>query len=58
MTDKDKAERDEELFEESLKEHGQLADEDAAELPSGATHRVVTGDDGKPEIRRERYSAF
>ena len=28
------------------------------ELPPGVTHEVVEGEDGKPKVRRRRFSAF
>ena len=46
-----------EIFERSLREHGQLAEADAEELPPGATHRVETDEKGEPTIVRERFSA-
>jgi len=49
---------EEELFEESLREHGQLADEDAEELPPGATHQVQTNDKGERKVSRKRFSAI
>ena len=53
------AERDEqEAFEESLTAHGQLADEDAEELPPGATHQVETNAKGERKIVRRRFSAI
>jgi beta-phosphoglucomutase-like phosphatase (HAD superfamily) len=60
MTDQDDnpGPGEEQLFEESLREHGQLADEDAEELPPGATHRAVTDEQGNKVIRRDRFSAF
>jgi FMN phosphatase YigB (HAD superfamily) len=60
VTDKDDepGPGEEQLFEESLREHGQLADEDVEELPPGATHREGTDEQGKKVIRRERFSAF
>jgi hypothetical protein len=58
-TKRNRAERDEEeLFEESLREHGQLAGEDAEELPQGATHQVVTNDKGERTVQRKRFSAI
>jgi hypothetical protein len=49
---------EERVFEESLRKHGQLVDDDNEELPSGATHRVVTDNEGRRVIRRERFSAI
>jgi hypothetical protein len=49
---------EEELFEESLSEHGQLAEEDAEELPPGATHQVKTDDNGERKVVRKRFSAI
>jgi hypothetical protein len=50
--------REEELFEECLREHGQLADEECGELPPGATHQITTDDKGERQVTRKRYSAF
>lgn len=59
MTEHIPSRRDEEeLFENSLREHGQLADEDADELPPGATHQVETTEDGERKVRRKRFSAI
>jgi hypothetical protein len=58
LTKKSETEREKELFEESLRENDQLAEDNEAELPAGATHRAVTTEDGAREIRRERFSAF
>jgi hypothetical protein len=49
---------EEELFEASLREHGQLAEEDAEELPPGATHQVETNDKGERKVQRKRFSAI
>jgi hypothetical protein len=45
------------IFERSLREHGQLAEADAEELPPGATHQVVTDEEGERTIDRKRFSA-
>lgn len=45
-------------FEESLHEHGQLAEEDCDPLPPGTTHQVETDDHGERQVRRKRFSAF
>lgn len=50
-------EREKRLFEKSLRDHGQVADSDAEELPAGATHKVETGPDGREIVRRKRFSA-
>jgi hypothetical protein len=58
-TNRKPAERDEEeLFEESLRENGQLAEEDSEELPPGATHKVETNDKGERKVQRKRFSAL
>lgn len=49
---------EEEFFEECLREHGQLADEECTELPPGATHQVTTDATGERKITRKRFSAF
>jgi hypothetical protein len=57
-TKKDQTERtEEELFEESLRRHGQLAEEGAPEPPD-ATHHVETDETGERTVRRDRYSAI
>jgi hypothetical protein len=50
-------EDEEQLFEKSLREQGQLANEDCDELPAGSTHQVQTNDKGEPTIERKRFSA-
>ncbi len=50
--------REEEFFEECLREHGQLADEECTVLPPGATHQIATNEKGEREVTRKRYSAF
>jgi hypothetical protein len=49
---------EEELFEESLREHGQLAEEDSGEPPPDATHHVETNERGERVVRRDRFSAI
>lgn len=49
---------EEEFFEECLREHGQLADEECTELPAGATHQVTTNEHGEKTVIRKRFSAF
>jgi hypothetical protein len=49
---------EEEFFEQCLREHGQLADEECSELPAGATHQVTTDDTGERHVVRKRFSAF
>lgn len=49
---------EEEFFEECLREHGQLADEECTELPAGATHQITTNEKGEQKVTRKRYSAF
>lgn len=49
---------EDELFEESLREHGQLAQSESGELPPGATHEVTTDETGERKVRRKRMSAF
>ena len=56
-TNDDRPGPEEQLFEESLREHGQLAEGDSEELPPGATHQVQTDEDGRKVIRRKRFSA-
>lgn len=51
-------EREEDLFEECLREHGQLADEECTELPPGATHQITRDENGECHVTRKRYSAF
>ena len=51
----DPEERD--IFERSLREHGQLAEADAEELPSGATHQVEIDEKGERTIVRKRFNA-
>lgn len=46
------------VFEKSLREHGQLAEEDAETLPPGATHQIETTDEGERKVVRKRYSAI
>jgi hypothetical protein len=53
--DKDREER---VFEKSLREHGQLAEADVEELPPGATHKIEKDDEGHDVARRKRFSAF
>lgn len=50
--------REEEFFEECLREHGQLAGEECTELPPGATHQITTNEKGECQVTRKRYSAF
>lgn len=50
--------KEEEFFEECLREHGQLADEECTELPAGATHQITTNEKGEQTVSRKRYSAF
>lgn len=50
--------REEDFFVECLREHGQLADEECGELPSGATHQITTDDKGECQVTRKRFSAF
>jgi hypothetical protein len=50
-------EDEEQLFEQSLCEHGQLASENCDELPAGATHQVQTNGNGERKIVRKRFSA-
>jgi hypothetical protein len=50
--------REARVFEKSLREHGQLAERDADELPRGATHQVEKDDEGHDVVRRKRFSAF
>jgi hypothetical protein len=58
-TERNPSKRDEEkLFEDSLNEHGQLAEEDCEELPPGTTHQVETNDKGERKIQRKRFSAI
>ncbi|KWX20134.1 hypothetical protein AFM11_31805 [Mycolicibacterium wolinskyi] len=58
-TKRDDADRSEkELFEESLREHGQLAHAESEELPPGATHEETTDETGERTVRRKRMSAF
>lgn len=57
-TKDDERQREEELFEECLREHGQLADEECTELPPGVTHQITTDDKGERQVTRKRYSAF
>ncbi len=49
---------EEKFFEECLREHGQLADEEGAELPPGATHQMTTDANGERKVTRKRFSAF
>jgi hypothetical protein len=49
---------EEELFEESLRQHGQLAEGDSDEPPPDATHHVETNDKGERTVRRDRFSAI
>ncbi len=57
-TNSNKPERtEEELFEESLRRHGQLAEQNGPEMPD-ATHHVETDDKGEPTVKRDRYSAI
>jgi hypothetical protein len=57
-TKSNKPERtEEELFEESLRRHGQLTEENGPEPPD-ATHHVETDDKGEPTVRRDRFSAI
>ncbi|MHC9297124.1 hypothetical protein ACRCUN_32075 [Mycobacterium sp. LTG2003] len=58
-TKRDDPERsEEELFEESLRRHGQLANSESEELPPGATHEETTDESGERKVRRKRMSAF
>ena len=57
-TKTEERQRDEVFFEECLREHGQLADEECTELPPGATHQITTNEQGEREVTRKRYSAF
>ena len=57
-TKSEERQREEEFFEECLREHGQLADEECAELPPGATHQITTNEKGECEVTRKRFSAF
>jgi hypothetical protein len=50
--------REARIFERSLREHGQLAEQDAEELPPGATHHVEKDDEGHDVVRRDRFSAI
>lgn len=50
--------REEDLFEECLREHGQLASQGCAELPPGATHQVTVNEKGERRVTRKRCSAF
>jgi hypothetical protein len=57
-TKSNKPERtEEELFEESLRRHGQLAEKNGPKTPD-ATHHVETDDKGEPTLKRDRYSAI
>ena len=55
----DTAEEAERAFVEGLIARGEAAcpDEDG-KLPSGATHELVEGEDGRTIARRRRFSAF
>lgn len=46
-----------ELFQRSLKKHGQLH-EGKGPLTAGATHQVSVGKSGAKKIVRKRFSAF
>lgn len=56
----DDAGRAEESFVEGVLARGEAvpAGTPDDELPPGATHEVVEGEDGKPELQRRRFSAF
>lgn len=45
-------------FEKSVREHGQLADGDAEEMPPGTTHQVVANERGERKVVRRRFSAI
>lgn len=53
----DPSDAEEEVFERSLRTHGQLAEE-GQEPPPGATHRVERDEHGNPVIKRDRFSAI
>jgi FMN phosphatase YigB (HAD superfamily) len=53
----DPADREEAVFERSLRERGQLAPE-GVPLPPGATHEVERDEDGVAVIKRTRFSAY
>jgi FMN phosphatase YigB (HAD superfamily) len=53
----DPSDAEEEVFERSLRTHGQLAEE-GQEPPPGATHRVEHDEHGNRVIERDRFSAI
>jgi hypothetical protein len=57
-TESEERRREEGFFEECLREQGQLAAEECAELPPGATHQITTNEKGECEVTRKRFSAF
>jgi len=53
-----KEEKDaEDAFEEGVLTRGEAVPE-GEDLPPGATHEVVEGEDGKKSVRRRRFSSF
>jgi FMN phosphatase YigB (HAD superfamily) len=53
----DPADEEAAVFERSLREHGQLAEEGESPGP-GVTHRVDHDAQGRPVVRRDRFTAF
>jgi hypothetical protein len=56
--DRSSAHGEEELFEDSLRAHGQLADDQSDEKTPDATHHVEVDDRGERSVRRDRFSAI
>ena len=46
-----------EAFEAGLRARGEAARAVDGQLPPGATHEIVTGEDGKERLVRRRFSA-
>jgi hypothetical protein len=49
---------EEELFEDSLRAHGQLVEDDSDDQPPNATHHVEINERGERFVRRDRFSAI
>ena len=49
---------EEELFEESLRRHGQLAEDDSDGSSPDATHHVEIDEKGERSVVRDRFSAI
>ncbi|MGV0743833.1 hypothetical protein [Mycolicibacterium sp. XJ870] len=60
MTTKPDEPGEEELFEKSLRKHGQLAESESEsdEPPAGSTHQVTTDESGERKVVRKRFSAI